>query len=220
MACDGQTVVVAVNVDGDDPYVWTSFDGGTTFKQTKINEDIKITDLQVSGKRWTLLGYKDSGSAYDRWGRVFFSTSADGGATVSTENIDYAAANGKTYSTSDCLNNPSFAYHPQMVQQGDIIDLMYEGSLSNGNEGDPDPGYDYGHTSRRAATEPSLLKVTTCIFLPPVTASMPSITHTMAAKRGKYSGRVCCGIVATSGIPDTLSNSTSLPTILQDSMSS
>ena len=153
VACDGQTVVVAVNVDGDDPYVWTSFDGGTTFKQTKINEDIKITDLQVSGKRWTLLGYKDSGSAYDRWGRVFFSTSADGGATVSTENIAYAAANGKTYSTSDCLNNPSFAYHPQMVQQGDIIDLMYEGSLSNGNEGDPDPGYDYGHTIHRRSTD-------------------------------------------------------------------
>ena len=153
VACDGQTVVVAVNVDGDDPYVWTSFDGGTTFKQTKINEDFNITDLQVSGKRWTLLGYKSSGSAYDRWSRVFFSTSADGGTTVSTENIAYAAANGKTYSTSECLHNPSFAYHPQMVQQGDIIDLMYEGSLSDGNEGDPDPGYDYGHTIHRRSTD-------------------------------------------------------------------
>ena len=153
VASDGQNVVVAVNVDSNKPYVWTSSDGGKTFNLTKINENYKLADLQVSGKRWTILGFLDSGQAYDRWSRVFFSTSADGGKTVSTENMAYAASNGKTYSTCNCLHAPSYAYHPQMVQQGNTIDLMYIGSLSNGNEGDPDPGYDKNHTIHRRSTD-------------------------------------------------------------------
>ncbi|MCR4603181.1 MAG: hypothetical protein K5683_06590, partial [Prevotella sp.] len=43
--------------------------------------------------------------------------------------------------------------HPQMVQQGDVIDLIYVGSLSDGNEGDPDPGYDKNHTLHRRSTD-------------------------------------------------------------------
>ena len=153
VACDGQTVVVAANVDANKPYVWTSLDGGTTFKLAQINESYKLADLQVSGKRWTILGFLDSGEAYDRWSRVFFSTSADGGETVSTENLAYAASNGKHYSTVVALSGPSFVYHPQMVQQGDVIDLIYVGSLSDGNEGDPDPGYDKNHTLHRRSTD-------------------------------------------------------------------
>ena len=153
IASDGSTVVVAANW-GYRVHVFTSFDGGKTFSEEKtIEEQYDITDLQVSGRRWTILGYKSSGQAYDRWCRVYFSTSTDGGNTISTENLAYAASNGKTYSTSEYLHNPSYAYHPQMVQQGDVIDVMYEGSLSDGNEGDPDPGYDYNHTIHRRSTD-------------------------------------------------------------------
>lgn len=155
IACDGQYIVIAANYD-DHPIVLTSTDGGATFIEKKIDEVYNIADLQVSGKRWTLFGSKSSGQAYDRWCRVFFSTSSDGGNTVSTENLAHAAANGKTYSDVRYLtgwNRTTFDYHQQMVQQGETIDLVYVGSLSDGNEGDPDPGYDFGHTIHRRSTD-------------------------------------------------------------------
>jgi hypothetical protein len=155
IACDGNNVVIAANYDGH-PMVYTSADGGATFTEKKIDEAYDIADLQVSGKRWTLFGGKSSGQAYDRWSRVFFSTSADGGKTVATENLAHVAANGKTYSIpsySTGWNRASFDYHQQMVQQGDIIDLVYVGSLSDGNDGDPDPDYDYSHTIHRRSTD-------------------------------------------------------------------
>jgi hypothetical protein len=155
IACDGKYIVIAANYDGH-PIVFTSTDGGATFTEKKIDETYEIADLQVSGKRWTLFGSQSSGQAYDRWCRVFFSTSNDGGKTVSTENIAHAAANGKTYSDVKYLtgwNRATFDYHQQMVQQGNIIDLVYVGSLSDGNEGDPDPGYDYRHTIHRRSTD-------------------------------------------------------------------
>ena len=155
IACDGSYVIIAANYDGK-PIVFTSTDGGATFTEKKIDETYNIADLQVSGKRWTLFGSKNSGDAYDRWSRVFFSTSNDGGKTVSTENLAHAAANGKTYSDANYLtgwNRATFDYHQQMVQQGNTIDLVYVGSLSDGNEGDPNPGYDFGHTIHRRSTD-------------------------------------------------------------------
>ena len=155
IACDGSYVIIAANYDGK-PIVFTSTDGGATFTEKKIDETYDIADLQVSGKRWTLFGSRNSGDAYDRWARVFFSTSKDGGKTVSTENLAHVAANGKTYSRASYLtgwNRATFDYHQQMVQQGETIDLVYVGSLSDGKEGDPDPGYDYNHTIHRRSTD-------------------------------------------------------------------
>ena len=155
IACDGNNIVIAANYD-DHPIVFTSTNGGATFIEKKIDEVYNIADLQVSGKRWTLFGSKNSGDAYNRWSRVFFSTSNDGGKTVSTENLAHVAANGKTYSDANYLtgwNRATFDYHQQMVQQGETIDLVYVGSLSDGNEGDPDPNYDYSHTIHRRSTD-------------------------------------------------------------------
>ncbi len=155
IACDGQYIVIAANYDNH-PIVLTSTDGGATFTEKKIDETYNIADLQVSGQRWTLFGSKGSGSAYDRWCRVYFSTSNDGGKTVSTENLAHAAANGKTHSDVRYLtgwNRATFDYHQQMVQQGNTIDVVYVGSLSDGNDGDPDPDYDYSHTIHRRSTD-------------------------------------------------------------------
>ena len=155
IACDGQYIVIAANYDNH-PIVLTSTDGGATFNEKQIDETYNIADLQVSGQRWTLFGSKGSGSAYDRWCRVYFSTSNDGGKTVSTENLAHAAANGKTHSDVRYLtgwNRATFDYHQQMVQQGNTIDVVYVGSLSDGNDGDPDPDYDYSHTIHRRSTD-------------------------------------------------------------------
>ena len=154
VAVDGKNVVLAVNIDRTVPYVWTSTDGGATFKECIIDASFKIVDLQVSGKRWTILGTWSDGGAYTRVERVFFATSADAGKNVTIKDLGHEAANGNTYSLVETnAKGNSCVYNPQLVQQGDIIDVLYQGSLSDGNDGDPDPRYDKSHTLHRRSTD-------------------------------------------------------------------
>ena len=154
VAVEGKTVVLAVNIDRTVPHVWTSTDGGDSFKECTLDASFKIVDLKVSGKRWTLLGTWSDGDAYSRVERVFFATSADAGQNVTIKNLGHEAANGNTYSLVGINGKTnSCAYNPQLVQQGDIIDVLYQGSLSDGNDGDPNPRYDKGHTLHRRSTD-------------------------------------------------------------------
>lgn len=152
VAVDGQTVVLAVNIDRTEPHVWTSTDGGANFKEATVGESFKIVDLKVSGQRWTLLGTWSDGQAYGRVERVFFATSADAGKTVHTQNLAHQAANGNTYSGVSTIER-SYAYNPVIVQQDNVVDVVFQGSLSDGNEGDPDPRYDKDHTLHRRSTD-------------------------------------------------------------------
>ena len=154
IACDGNTVVAAVTEnDNRNRYlrVFTSTDGGDSFNDVKTEKTMWLTDLTVSGTNWIALGTNGLiGGAYTRQGEVLIVRSDDGGKSVDVQNIAHVSGDGYTYSDVSTLNNPMFAYHPQMVQQGQIVDVMYRGSLS---DGEPDPAYDYGHTIHQRSTD-------------------------------------------------------------------
>ena len=155
IVCDGNTVVAAVAEENNNSdyhvRVYTSTDGGNSFSDVLIEQVMYIQDLTVSGNSWIVLGTRNLiGGAYTRQGEVWIARSADGGKSVDVQNIAHVSGNGYTYSDVYTLNNPMYAYHPQMVQQGQIVDVMYRGSLS---DGEPDPRYDYGHTIHQRSTD-------------------------------------------------------------------
>ncbi|MGX8696535.1 MAG: LamG-like jellyroll fold domain-containing protein, partial [Prevotella sp.] len=155
IAVEGQTVVVAVQETWYNDYflrVLTSYDGGETFTDVLDKTTQTPQDLQVSGRHWAVMAFKSSGSSTDRWSNVYLFTSTNG-ITMEKQNIGYVSGDGKTYATIETLHGPSYAYHPQMVMQGDIIDVMFIGSLSDGSEGNPAPGYDFKHVIHRRSTD-------------------------------------------------------------------
>ena len=154
IACDGNTVVLAMTEwDNRNRYlrVFTSTDGGSSFNDVKTEQTMWLTDLTVSGNSWIALGTNSGiGGGYVRQGEVWIVRSTDGGKSIDLQNIAHVSGDGYTYSDVYTLNNPMYAYHPQMVQQGQIVDVMYRGSLS---DGEPDPRYDYGHTIHQRSTD-------------------------------------------------------------------
>ena len=152
IVCDGNTVVAAFYLYRSDLVrVFTSTDGGNSFNDLTIEQAMELKDLTVSGNSWIVLGTQSLiGGAYVRQGTVWIARSTDGGKSVDVKNIAHVSGDGKTYSDVSTLNNPMYAYHPQMVQQGQIVDVMYRGSLS---EGEPDPRYDYEHTIHQRSTD-------------------------------------------------------------------
>ena len=154
IACDGNTVVLAVTEwDNRNRYlrVFTSTDGGDSFNDVKTEQTMDLKDLTVSGNSWIALGTNWLiGGGYVRQGEVWIVRSTDGGKSIDLQNIAHVSGDGYTYSDVYTLNEPMYAYHPQMVQQGQIVDVMYRGSLS---DGEPDPRYDYGHTIHQRSTD-------------------------------------------------------------------
>ena len=150
--CDGNTVVAAFSLYRNNQLrVFTSTDGGNSFNDLTIEQTMQLKDLTVSGNSWIVLGTESLiGGAYVRQGTVWIARSTDGGKSVEVKNIAHVSGDGKTYSDVSTLNNPMYTYHPQMVQQGQVVDVMYRGSLSNG---EPDPRYDYGHTIHQRSTD-------------------------------------------------------------------
>jgi hypothetical protein len=76
---DGLTVVIAFqgsryNGTSYKTRVLTSFDGGATFMDKEIDTVQDFVDIQVSGRRWAVLGNDMSWSNGMRWGNVYVST--------------------------------------------------------------------------------------------------------------------------------------------------
>lgn len=143
IAADGQTVALAFSeYHGGGDYqqrVISSLDGGTTFNDTLIQTRQLIADLKVQGSRWALMGYTD--------GSIYVTTSTDGGRHYTTTNIAHKDASGKTHAG---LWTPFSLSH--MSMDGDNINVVYRGSLSNGGDGDADVN-DWMHTIFQRSTD-------------------------------------------------------------------
>ena len=144
IACDGQTVAIAFEeYPGSGNYqqfVYSSLDGGETFTGTKIDQYQKIADLKVTGNRWILMGYGDS--------KLYITTSDDGGKTHTTKNIAHVTPSGKSYVELWTTFNYS-----HLSVDGNNVNVLYRGSLSDGGEGEPNPSNDLMHTIFQRSTD-------------------------------------------------------------------
>ena len=128
--CDGQTVVIAVECgarnDGTGyPHVFTSLDGGATFTDKAIDTKQKLVDLQLSGRRWAILGNDMYWNYNMWWGNVYLTTSADGGQTVTTQNIAPLVQDNTSW--CELVYMKVFNYHPQMTLEGTVINVIFKG---------------------------------------------------------------------------------------------
>ncbi len=138
--CDGQTVVFATHhSDGTgrkELRAYTSTDGGQNFQLLKWQLEgypfgerrtypsfHQIADLQVQDGKWTMVCWDD-----DKSTKVLLNSSSDGGKTLVTQNVTQRGTGRYNYWS----NMPG--YRPQMVMQGNTIDLIYYGKLDDGDE--------------------------------------------------------------------------------------
>ena len=138
--CDGQTVVFATHhSDGTgrkELRAYTSIDGGHNFQLLKWQLEgypfgerrsypsfHQIADLQVQDGKWTMVCWDD-----DKSTKVLLNSSSDGGKTLVTQNVTQRGTGKYNYWS----NMPG--YRPQMVMQGNTIDLIYYGKLDDGDE--------------------------------------------------------------------------------------
>ena len=143
IAADGQTVALAFSEypgsGANQQWVYSSLDGGSTFNEAMIGTDQDIADLKVQGNRWAVMGYTE--------GSIYITTSTDGGKHYTTTNIAHKDAGDNTHAG---LWTP-FSLS-QMSMDGDNINVVYRGSLSNGGDGDPDVN-DWMHTIFQRSTD-------------------------------------------------------------------
>ena len=138
--CDGQTVVFATHhSDGTgrkELRAYTSTDGGQNFQLLKWQLEgypfgerrtypsfHQIADLQVQNGKWAMVCWDD-----DKSTKVLLNSSSDGGKTLVTQNVTQRGTGRYNYWS----NMPG--YRPQMVMQGNTIDLIYYGKLDDGDE--------------------------------------------------------------------------------------
>ncbi|MCR4603672.1 MAG: hypothetical protein K5683_09115 [Prevotella sp.] len=138
--CDGQTLVFATHhSDGTgrkELRAYTSTDGGQNFQLLKWQLEgypfgerrtypsfHQIADLQVQNGKWTMVCWDD-----DKSTKVLLNSSSDGGKTLVTQNVTQRGTGRYNYWD----NMPG--YRPQMVMQGNTIDLIYYGKLDDGDE--------------------------------------------------------------------------------------
>ena len=138
--CDGQTVVFATHhSDGTgrkELRAYTSIDGGQNFQLLKWQLEgypfgerrtypsfHQIADLQVQDGKWTMVCWDD-----DKSTKVLLNSSSDGGKTLVTQNVTQQGTGRYSYW------NYMPGYRPQMVMQGNTIDLIYDGKLDEGDE--------------------------------------------------------------------------------------
>ena len=163
---DGQTVVVAFQMGkySGTPYhtrVLTSFDGGKTFSDKEIDLSQKLGDVQVSGKRWAVLGEDDDWNNGMLRGYVYLSTSADGGQTITTQNVapividrEREGWDDRTWGSLEYMkghNGDAYNYHPLMTLEGDAINVVFRGCAEE-VEGKR-PTNDRNHTIFRRSTD-------------------------------------------------------------------
>ena len=163
---DGQTVVVAFQMGkySGTPYhtrVLTSFDGGKTFSDKEIDLSQKLGDVQVSGKRWAVLGEDDDWNNGMLRGYVYLSTSADGGQSVTTQNVapividrEREGWDDRSWGSLEYMkghNRDAYNYHPLMTLEGDAINVVFRGCAEE-VEGKR-PTNDRNHTIFRRSTD-------------------------------------------------------------------
>ena len=156
---DGQTVVIAFqnaryNGSNYKTRVLTSFDGGATFKDKEIDMVQNFVDLQVSGKRWAVLGNDMYWNYNMWWGNVYISTSTDGGESISTQNVAPLVKDDTSWCQLEYMsgfNGASFNYHPQMTLEGDVMNVIFAGCAVE-VEG-KSPTQDRAHTIFRRSTD-------------------------------------------------------------------
>lgn len=160
VVADGQTLVIAFqraryNNNDYKTRVLTSFDGGATFTDKEIDMTQNLADVQVSGRRWAVLG-SDSYWNYNMWwGNVYYSTSTDGGQTISTQNIAPILQNDKSWCELNYMkgyNGESFNYHPQMTLEGDVVNIIFKGCIDKEEE-HPEYNGSRAHTVFRRSTD-------------------------------------------------------------------
>jgi len=156
---DGQTLVIAFqhsryNYTNYKTRVLTSFDGGTNFIDKEIDKVQDLVDVQVSGKRWAILG-NDMYWYYNMWwGDVYISTSTDGGETVTTQNIAPLVKDDTSWCDLTYMkgfNGASYNYHPQMTLEGKTINVIFRGCAKELE--DKHPTNDRNHTIFRRSTD-------------------------------------------------------------------
>lgn len=136
--CDGQTVAISITVYNNNGLrVISSLDGGETFNDTLIVQPQRLVDLKVQGNNWALLGYGD--------GKIYHTTSSDGGKNYTTQNIARKAADDNYY--ADFWTPFTYSH---MAMDGNNINVIYMGSLS---DGDPAPWDDMLHTIFQRSTD-------------------------------------------------------------------
>ena len=163
---DGQTLVIAFqnsryNSSSYKTRVLTSFDGGTTFTDKEIATIQALGDVQVSGKRWAVLGEKDDWNNGMLRGIVYLSTSNDGGETITTQNIapividrEREGWDDRSWGSLEFMkgtNGDSYNYHPLMTLEGDVINVVFRGCAEE-VEGKR-PTNDRNHTIFRRSTD-------------------------------------------------------------------
>ena len=163
---DGQTLVVAFqnsryNGSSYKTRVLTSFDGGASFTDKEIDMVQNLADLQVSGKRWAVLGEDDDWNNGMLRGNVYLSISDDGGETITTQNVapivndrEREGWDDRSWGSLEFMkghNGDSYNYHPLMTLEGDVINVVFRGCAEE-VEGKR-PTNDRNHTIFRRSTD-------------------------------------------------------------------
>lgn len=157
---DGQTLVIAFqraqyNNSNYKTRVLTSFDGGATFTDKEIDMTQTLADVQVSGRRWAVLGSDSYWYSNMWWGNVYYSTSTDGGETISTQNIAPILKDDKSWCELNYMsgfNGSSFNYHPQMTLEGDVVNIIFKGCIDKEEE-NPEYNGSRAHTVFRRSID-------------------------------------------------------------------
>ena len=139
VASNGQTVAFASrHTDGTgrkELRTYTSTDGGQNFQLLKWQLEgypfgerrtypayQQIADFQVEDGKWTMVCWDD-----DKGAKIVLNSSSDGGKTLVTQNVTQQGTGRYNYWS----NMPG--YRPQMLVQGNTIDLIYHGKLNDGD---------------------------------------------------------------------------------------
>ena len=90
--------------------------------------------MQVSGKRWAVLGNDMYWNYNMWWGNVYVSTSTDGGETITTQNNAPLVKDDTSWCSLEYMkgsNGASYNYHPQMTLEGNTINVIIRGCAKN-----------------------------------------------------------------------------------------
>ena len=144
---DGDMVVIAAPMGGNNIAYFTSKDGGDNFStQTQTIDPSGDTpgffDMQVSNGRWVSMTFGTYWYYNLKYGYLFITTSD--GTTMSTKQVAPLHSDGVPYANPNVMrgaNGNSYNYHPQMAIVGNTIHLMYQG-----NPGGKESKDDYNHT--------------------------------------------------------------------------
>ena len=180
---DGDMVVIAAPMGGNNIAYFTSKDGGDNFStQTQTIDPSGDTpgffDMQVSNGRWVSMTFGTYWYYNLKYGYLFITTSD--GTTMSTKQVAPLHSDGVPYANPNVMrgaNGNSYNYHPQMAIVGNTIHLMYQG-----NPGGKESKDDYNHTLYQKSED--FQRGRMCTSLQPRVVTMLSIIPMTEVARG------------------------------------